>query len=595
MTVVPTQIPNQVTQSNGGTSSTTIIAAVAGGVGGVLVVGITIFVCCLCSRRPKDSKRVTDKFGVDGLKSEPLPPDGSIGETGLAKNAANNVQTIPFSMVEPGDQMIIQSQGPLMSGMRGTSSQVRPKKEMDKVSKPRMPPSLNFRDMKRSESHNSMPRVPSNISLQHYELNAYDIPFQVLKMGKKIGAGSFGAVYLASWNETPVAVKILTDDSENLLSKLSDKGEHGTGTELMQQKLHEEASLMASLRHPNIVQFMGIVSSPPAVVTEYCARGSLTDVLRAAREQMLNDQSKMATRELTWKRLLGMAADAATGMLHLHARAVPIIHRDLKSPNILVDSHWKVKICDFNMSRIMEGAGTRSSSLAGMNPRWLAPEVLAGEKPTMAADAFSFGVVLWELLTWEIPWSKENPWTVVSVVINGGRLPIPGKQNLPIQSEFKKLDDFISLIHLCWAQNPYDRPTFTEIVQQLRGMEGSMDSEGPDNLASLQASDAKQAGVVANNDNNDKDGTKTLEKPDDEALDGFDTHGSYALEDPQLSESFDGNGDDYWNYNNDVTASISSTAALASINPYRTLGGWGSLPQQGDGTTESGNAKKDSV
>lgn len=87
------------------------------------------------------------------------------------------------------------------------------------------------------------------------------------------------------------------------------------------------------------VQFMGICKLPPCVVTEYCARGSLADVLRGGKQGKPG-----AAAELTWRRRLSMALDAATGMLHLHARTPPIIHRDLKSPNLLVDVHWRVKV-----------------------------------------------------------------------------------------------------------------------------------------------------------------------------------------------------------------------------------------------------------
>ena len=120
-------------------------------------------------------------------------------------------------------------------------------------------------------------------------------------------------------------------------------------------------------------------------------------------------------------------------MLYLHTRSPPIIHRDLKSPNLLVDEAWRVRVSDFNLSKYLTDA-SRSSSMAAMNPRWaarrlwqdgrprllereapvlraeaapcpavrrrwLAPEVMQGQQAGPAADVFSFGVVMWELLT----------------------------------------------------------------------------------------------------------------------------------------------------------------------------------------------------
>jgi serine/threonine protein kinase len=153
------------------------------------------------------------------------------------------------------------------------------------------------------------------------------------------------------------------------------------------RELQAEAAVMSHMRHPNIVQFMGLVAVPPALITEYCSRGSLYDCLAAAREQ------PVAAAQLTWHRRLAMAVDAGAGLLYLHRRN--IIHRDVKSPNLLVDKDWNVKVADFNLSKLLEGARPEGSltSAAATNPIWLAPEILEGGRATAASDVYSFGLV----------------------------------------------------------------------------------------------------------------------------------------------------------------------------------------------------------
>ena len=140
---------------------------------------------------------------------------------------------------------------------------------------------------------------------------------------------SLPQVFAARWNETPVAVKRL-DDLDNLLQSEGQETQRA-----LLDAMHAEAGLMAALRHPNIVAFMGLCTSPPAIVTELCSRGSLADVLKAA---------KRDPASLPWPLRLRMAVDAAAGMHHLHCQKPPIIHRDLKSPNLLVDKDWNVKV-----------------------------------------------------------------------------------------------------------------------------------------------------------------------------------------------------------------------------------------------------------
>lgn len=295
----------------------------------------------------------------------------------------------------------------------------------------------------------------------------WPIMYKELTFLKQIGEGSFGRVYMARWRETTVAVKVLhrqsgdhLDDDDLPLDPCPSAG----SPDPILNALQKEAGIMASVRHPNVISYLGVCAEPACIVTEYCSKGSLTDVLRRGRASVAHRTA------LDWPRRLNMAMDAAKGMLHLHLCDPPIIHRDLKSPNLLVDKHWKLKVCDFNLSRVMEESVVLSSMVAS-NPRWLAPEILAGLPYTVAADVYSFGIIMWELLTWEVPWHQQNTWQVHAMVtVEHLRPDIPADIAATPGSTFGGISAYLELMRACWAQSPDDRPDFETVIGRLRRM-----------------------------------------------------------------------------------------------------------------------------
>nr|KAJ0227052.1 hypothetical protein LSAT_V11C100020690 [Lactuca sativa] len=252
-----------------------------------------------------------------------------------------------------------------------------------------------------------------NAPLQH-TLNAdvFDIPWTDMVLKEKIGAGSFGIVHRAEWNG--------------------------------------EVAIMRRLQHPNIVLFMGVVTEPPnmSIVTEYLSRGSLFRLLHKPGPKKILDE----------RHRLKMAFDVAKGMNYLHKRNPPIVHRDLKSPNLLVDKNYTVKVSDFGLSRLKANTFLSSKSAAG-TPQWMAPEVLNDEPSNEKSDVYSFGVILWELITLQEPWSNLNAAQVVAAVgYRHKRLEIPHSVNRQIAT----------LIEACWANEPWKRPSFTSIMESLR-------------------------------------------------------------------------------------------------------------------------------
>ncbi|KAM7463833.1 hypothetical protein LguiA_031954 [Lonicera macranthoides] len=275
-------------------------------------------------------------------------------------------------------------------------------------------------------------RTSSELSLVEEDL---DIPWSDLDLKEKIGAGSFGTVHRAEWHGLDVAVKVLMEQdfhAERFREFLS------------------EVSIMKRLRHPNIVLLLGAVTHPPnlSIVTEYLSRGSLYKLLQMPDAGVILDET----------RRLNMAYDVAQGMNYLHQLKPPIVHRDLKSPNLLVDGRFTVKVCDFGLSRSKANTFLSSKTAAG-TPEWMAPEVLRNEPSNEKSDVFSFGVILWELATLQKPWRNLYTSQVVAAVgFMGKRLAIPSHVN----------PQLAALIEACWANDPMNRPSFSVIMATLQ-------------------------------------------------------------------------------------------------------------------------------
>ncbi|KAL5770736.1 hypothetical protein ACOSP7_014890 [Xanthoceras sorbifolium] len=268
------------------------------------------------------------------------------------------------------------------------------------------------------------------------DVSECEIPWEDLVLGERIGLGSYGEVYHADWNGTEVAVKKFLDQDFS-------------GAALLEFK--REVKIMRRLRHPNVVLFMGAVTRPPnlSIITEFLPRGSLFRILH--RPQCQIDE----------KRRIKMALDVARGMNCLHTSTPTIVHRDLKSPNLLVDKNWNVKVCDFGLSRLKHNTFLSSKSTAG-TPEWMAPEVLRNEPSNEKCDVYSFGVILWELATLRLPWTGMNPMQVVGAVgFQNRRLDIP-----------KEVDPLVArIIYECWQMDPNLRPSFAQLAVALKPLQ----------------------------------------------------------------------------------------------------------------------------
>lgn len=209
-------------------------------------------------------------------------------------------------------------------------------------------------------------------------MNPDDLHFDL-----QIGAGGFGDVFLGTWRQLPVAIKRLHGVDLQRAAALS--------------ALATEADMLANFRHPNTVLFIGMVLTRQycALVTEYMQGGSVRELLDK------DDGTPRTGKNTPWQTRALVLRDAARGMVYLHsATPEPVIHRDLKSANFLLDHMTNprvCKVCDFGLSTYQEKFG-KSLSRVG-TPLFAAPEVLRSDEYSESADVYSFGICCWELAT----------------------------------------------------------------------------------------------------------------------------------------------------------------------------------------------------
>ncbi|XP_044222735.1 mitogen-activated protein kinase kinase kinase 20 isoform X1 [Thunnus albacares] len=266
------------------------------------------------------------------------------------------------------------------------------------------------------------------------------IKFDDILFYENCGGGSFGSVYRARW---------ISQDKEVAVKKLL--------------KIENEAEILSVLSHRNIIQFYGAIVEAPnyGIVTEYASGGSLYDYL-----------SSNESEEMDMGQIMTWAAEIARGMHYLHSEApVKVIHRDLKSRNVVLAADKVLKICDFGASKFL--THTTHMSLVGTFP-WMAPEVIQSLPVSETCDTFSYGVVLWEMLTREIPFKGLEGLQVAWLVVEKNeRLTIPS--GCPAS--------FAELMKKCWATEPKERPMFKQILSTLESM--SNDTQLPEQCNSF--------------------------------------------------------------------------------------------------------------
>ncbi|KYQ90938.1 pleckstrin (PH) domain-containing protein [Tieghemostelium lacteum] len=272
-----------------------------------------------------------------------------------------------------------------------------------------------------------------------------EVEFQLPKL---IGRGASGKIYRAELNGTMVAVKQLEvqgDDAPRIFSEF-----------------RKEIHVMSDLKHNNVVNLIGFTLNPFTMIMEYIDCGDLHKFLHSPVGEVINGN---------WALVLKLALDIAKGMEFLHSVTPPLLHRDLKSPNILLamkNGHYQAKVGDFGLSSRMfiQSLKHKLRNFPVGNITWVAPEILREEEYTVKSDVYAFGLILHELLTRKHPY-KEFNYQMVSLleeaIKSGLRPTIPLNC---VQSEMGH--EYCALIRDCWDNDVERRPTFTKIVKRLK-------------------------------------------------------------------------------------------------------------------------------
>ncbi|AQK50105.1 Serine/threonine-protein kinase HT1 [Zea mays] len=273
-------------------------------------------------------------------------------------------------------------------------------------------------------------------TLKDYE--EWTIDLGKLHLGMPFAQGAFGKLYRGTYNGMDVAIKLLERPEAD-----------PEKAQLLEQQFVQEVMMLATLRHPNIVKFIGACRKPLVwcIVTEYAKGGSLKNFL-----------SRRQNRSVPLKLAVKQALDVARGMAYVHG--LGFIHRDLKSDNLLISGDKSIKIADFGVARI-------EVKTEGMTPetgtyRWMAPEMIQHRPYNQKVDVYSFAIVLWELVTGNVPFANMTAVQAAFAVVNKGVRPAIPHDCLPALGE---------IMTRCWDANPEVRPPFTEIVRMLEQVE----------------------------------------------------------------------------------------------------------------------------
>ncbi|KAF8179660.1 kinase-like domain-containing protein [Pholiota molesta] len=289
------------------------------------------------------------------------------------------------------------------------------------------------------------------VELTPWTITSFDVEF-----GPQIGAGGFGTVYRAKWNEMDVAVKVMRHSGDTNIPRAV--------------TVRREVDTWSRLRHPHILQFLGanILDDKPFIVTPLIRGGNVAEYL---------------IRNPDCYRL-NIVHQLSLGLTYLHSQRV--VHGDIKCTNVLIDDGGNALLCDFGLARIKADVHSRSlytnldagTQLGSQN--WMAPELFEGSSLKMPCDIYSFGMTVYEMYTGEVPLSHVHPVRLQEQVINGTRPQKPEEYEAP-----QLTNGIWAIAEACWAKAPGSRPMAEALCRDIKLALEAPPSPSPSNAPPL--------------------------------------------------------------------------------------------------------------
>jgi len=284
------------------------------------------------------------------------------------------------------------------------------------------------------EENAGLPRISINKKL-------FEIPFDEIKICKKLGSGGSGAVVFKSeWKGVEAAFKVFRTSSFN------DSGFYDA--------FEKEVSILSSCRHPGIIGFYGctLKDNKIGILMQLCSMGSL--------RSYMNSMSELGESPFTFETKLRILLDIAKCMSYLHR--VNVVHRDLKCDNVLLDDALQPKLIDFGLSKVLDDQSNNTIRIGSRGS--MAPELVRGSTYTNKVDVYSYAILMYQLLTeiLDVYGTQQN--IEVRVATDPNFRPIVTPEQIP---NYNEVQWFIDLMKQCWRDDPDERPTFEEIVDIL--------------------------------------------------------------------------------------------------------------------------------